>query len=84
MTRESDPLKNYTARELITALHWTSKTDLLKALTTADNQQSNIDDLWERLTQADRGLQQFYPSDLVAIIETYKVNLANDKSHYQY
>ena len=82
--RQSDLLENYTARELIAALHWTGKKDLHKALIITNNQQNIVNKLWKDLTNADRGLQQFYPSDLAAIIETYKLNFARNKSNYSY
>lgn len=64
----SDELASYSATDLIDALHWTSKKDLLECI-------SNPLDgshLWDKLSEADKGLQQFYVYELVKIIRLHK------------
>lgn len=59
----TDPLSKYSARDLLTALHWTSKQDLVSAL---GEEQS---ELWLNLIEADRNLPKFYPDQLAKVIE---------------
>ena len=68
-----DPLAQYTARDLVKALHWTSKDDLNVALADENHE---LDHLWDSLTQADKGLQQFYAHQLAGVI---KVGLASQR-----
>ena len=63
-----DPLANYSARDLVSALHWTSKDDLKPSL----YKPNEIDQSWENLMQADQALHRFYDFELAKIIEAYK------------
>ena len=63
-----DPLANYSARDLVSALHWTSKADLKPSL----YKPNEIDESWENLMQADQALHRFYDFELAKMIEAYK------------
>ena len=64
-----DRLAKYSARDLVSALHWTSKTDLKPSL----YNKHEIDESWENLREADLALHRFYDFELAKIIEAYKV-----------
>ena len=64
-TATANKLEQYSARDLVTALHWTSKADLKQCLESDDD----LDQYWDNLEKADRALQQFFAVDLVRIIE---------------
>ena len=63
-----DRLAKYSARDLVSALHWTSKADLKPSL----YKPNEIDESWENLMQADQALHEFYDFELAKIIEAYK------------
>ena len=63
-----DPLADYSARDLISALHWTSKDKLKPSL----YKPNEIDESWENLMKADKALHRFYAFELAEIIEAHK------------
>ena len=65
-----DSLANYSARDLVTALHWTSKQNLIDALGT-----ENVE-LWDKLIGADRNLQEFYSDQLAQLIQFNKKSMS--------
>ena len=69
---DSDPLEDYSVRDLVTALNLTSKKDLAETITELGDDQS-IDELWEALTQAIKGLKKFKLHQMIQIIESCNV-----------
>ena len=65
-----DPLEKFTARDLCTALHWTSADDLAEAIGEENPE------LWDSLIQADRNLQKFYGGQLAKVIAFNKKMIA--------
>ncbi len=70
--RTTDPLDQISVRNLFMAMRWTNRQEVAKALKlNLEFDLQKIEDKFEGIGMAARGMNRFYAEELVAIVKAY-------------